>query len=172
MKFACACGEIIRDQTDYLSYAAYLIADQDIYDATEMSDRGSGDWWPSLTRKMYQCSSCGRLWIEDHEGRALKCFVPEEPVEQFLSSIHGNQWKRVLRGSWTDKPIAATFPRGFLSWNHLSEEDRQTFNDWETLERAYQKRFEELKRDGILRDALLVKNGATVHSWSWSDNIT
>ncbi len=164
MKFACTCGNVIPDQRDYLPYAAHLIADQDICDATEMSDRGSGDWWPSLTRKLYQCNSCGRLWIEDHE-RELRSFTPEQPTPHVLSSIHGSQWKRVLRGLWTDKPVMATLPRGFLNWTHLSEADRATFDDWKLLERAYYDRFEDLKRQGILRDALLTRNGEIVHSW-------
>ncbi|MEK7953476.1 hypothetical protein [Luteolibacter soli] len=164
MKFACACGNLIPDQTDYLSYAAHLIADQDLYDATAMSERGSSDWWPSLTRKLYQCDSCGRLWIEDR-GRELRAFVPEEPAPHFLSSIHGDQWKRILRGEWRDERVIATLPRGFLGWAHLSEEDHATFDDWGLLERAYYDRFEELKKRGILRDAMLTKNGETVHSW-------
>jgi hypothetical protein len=74
-------------------------------------------------------------------------------------------------GSWTDKPIAATFPRGFLTWTHLSEADRGTFNDWDLLEQEYYMRFEELKRQDILRDARLTKNGETIHSWDCGGNL-
>jgi len=164
MKFACTCGNTIRDQTDYLRYAGHLIADQDVFEAAEMSDRGLGDWWPSLTRRMYQCESCGRLWIDDQSGK-LKSFVPEQSAEHFLSSIHGRKWKRILRGSWTDERTLKGVPRGFLSWEHLSDEDQATFDDWESLETVYRKQFESLKKQGILRDALLKKNGAIIHQW-------
>ena len=166
MKFTCGCGNVIRDQTDYLPYAAHLIADQDIYDATAISERGESNWWPSLTRKLYQCGSCGRLWIEDHE-RKLRCFVPEEPAPHLLSSIHGNKWKRVLRGWWEDRPATSASPHGVLTWEHLSNEDHATFKEWKLLEQAYRERFEELKKQGILRDALLTKNGEAIHSWEF-----
>jgi hypothetical protein len=117
---------------------------------------------------MYQCSSCGRLWIEDQSRKQLKAFVPEEPAPHFLSSIYGQAWKRVLRGFWTDEGVLASSPRGFLSWTHLSAEDRATFDDWDLLQNAYHQRFEELKGQGILRDALLKKNGDTIHFWSWT----
>ena len=171
MKFACTCGHVIRDQTDYLPYAGYLIADQDVYDATEMSDRGSGDWWPTLTRSMYQCDSCGRLWIDDH-NRQLKSFMPEQPATNFLSSIHGGKWKRVLRGSWTDDPAEASLPRGFVSWTHLERGDQKTFDDWESLEAFYRLKFEELKGAGILRDAMLTKNGDRIHYWELNPQST
>jgi hypothetical protein len=115
---------------------------------------------------MYQCSACGRLWIEDQSRKQLKAFVPEGPAPQFLSSIYQQNWKRVLRGSWEDKPICATLPRGYLDWTHLSEKDRATFDDWDALEKAYHQQLEELRRQGLLRDALLKKNGEQVHHWS------
>ena len=65
-----------------------------------------------------------------------------------------------------DDPPFASIPRGSLSWTHLSEGDRTTFDDWQLLEEAYKQRFEDLKRQGILRDALLKTNGETVHFWS------
>ena len=164
MKFACACGSVIRDQTDYLPYKGYRISDQDIYDAADISDQGSADWWPNLTRSMYQCHSCGRLWIDDHNDE-LKSFMPEQPAERFLASIHGEKWKRVLRGSWTDEPVAATLPRGFVSWSHLGDDDQATFDDWSSLEAVYRSKFEELRSAGTIRDAMLTKNGHRIHLW-------
>jgi hypothetical protein len=164
MKFACSCGHVISDGTDYLRYKAYLISDQDIYDALEMSDRGSGDWWPTLTRTMYDCEKCGRVWIYDHAG-LLQSFLPESRSPHFLSSIAGIKWKRILRGSWTDKPILRTLPRGFLSWTHLDDADRRTFEEWAELESEYFKVFESLRSEDLLRDSLLKRNGEVIHAW-------
>lgn len=166
MKLACACGFVIADNTDYLPYVGHLIADQDIQDVYEMPSPGG--FRHLLTRKMYQCRSCGRLWIEGQGKGQMKAFVPEQPAPDILSSIHGQSWKRVLRGSWTDEALLGGLPRGFLTWTHLSEGDRATFDDWDLLQQAYFERLEELRRQGILRDALLMKNGQAIHSWSSS----
>jgi hypothetical protein len=165
MKLACNCGHVFTDQTDYLPYAAHLLADQDFPDAAAMSRAGSDNWHHLLTRKIYQCNSCGRLWIEDHE-RTWKSFVPEAPASHILSSIHGKHWKRILRGEWIDKHVVSGLPEGFLNWAHLSDVERAVYDDWNLLEQAYHERFEDLKHQGILRDALLMKNGEPVHSWS------
>ena len=159
MKFACICGKTIVDQTDYLSYAAYMIADQDIFDASDISEGGSDDWWGTLTRKMYQCRTCGRLWINDRQGH-FHSFAPEQESEHILSSVHGNEWKRVLRGIWLNQEVG-----GFLNWRHLSHDDYAKFDDWNTLERAYVDQFAKLRKQNILRDALLNKDGKTIHSW-------
>lgn len=162
MKILCECGSLIRDQTDFLSYKAHLIADQDITDALELSDKGSSSWWHSLSRMMYQCGECGRLWINDHDNE-LRSFVPEQPAPHLLSSIHGDKWKRLIRGFWSDTTIGR--PKGLLTWGHLSNEDYEMFDDWDAMSVCYQRVFERLRDQGILRDALLRKNGETIHYW-------
>jgi len=87
MKFRCACGEVIRDQTDHLPHKARYVADEDWFDLNnvieDMIREGSTDpdaltgrtlgYW----REMHQCPACGRLYLEA-EGQ-LHAFAPEEP---------------------------------------------------------------------------------------------
>ncbi|WP_157380588.1 hypothetical protein [Burkholderia ubonensis] len=57
MNFACVCGTVIYDQTDFLANKAYLIADQDWEDFADAShSRGYVDH--SYARACYQCPSC------------------------------------------------------------------------------------------------------------------
>lgn len=76
MHFYCTCGNRISDTTDFLSYKAYLLADQDeqdYYDAIEQEVKNEeisreecvDNIMFSLGRKylgkaMYQCLGCGR----------------------------------------------------------------------------------------------------------------
>ena len=167
MLLSCTCGHVIRDWTDNLPWIGYLIAAQDIEQIYEQTD-GTDERLP--TRLMYQCVSCGRLWIEDQSRKKLISFVPEDPAPNFLGSIEGEKWKRVLTATWTDTPVDESLPRGCLDWTHTSEEDAASFDDWAALEKAYRARFEELKGRGILRHALLTKNGETIHSWNFRTN--
>ena len=93
MKVGCYCGATIYDQTDDLPQKGHLIPDQEwfaTYDA--MDDEvieplagGTLDKKKAFmlsrvvisraARLVYQCSACGRLYIDDKSGR-LHCFVP------------------------------------------------------------------------------------------------
>lgn len=168
MKFSCVCGFTIKDGTDFQNHKAHLVSDQDICDAAEISDNGSGDWWPLLTRSVYQCKECQRLWINS-EGGELLSFAAESSCPNILSSIHGDRWKRILLGEWADDPILKSGPKGFLNWKHLSDEDYLTFEEWSELESNYFRILESLQENGLLRTALLKKNSRLVHQWPQDD---
>ena len=93
MKIGCYCGATIYDQSDSLPHkghfipdqkwlAAYDAIDEDVIDplldgslereAAYIKSRGiiSGS-----SRLIYQCRSCGRLYVEDG-NRQLHCYVP------------------------------------------------------------------------------------------------
>lgn len=93
MKIRCHCGNSIIDQTDNLPCKGRLIPDQEwfrIFDAIDvgvidrMADGGldreeacmmvrriiSG-----LSRPMWQCRQCGRIYIDDRNGN-LQCYLP------------------------------------------------------------------------------------------------
>ena len=82
MKFSCTCGEIVRDNTDYQDNKAYLIPDEKYEFALEQIESGESPWdaLGKVERVMFQCHSCARIFIDDHEGQ-LVCFVPEGPHE-------------------------------------------------------------------------------------------
>jgi hypothetical protein len=103
MKIGCHCGATVFDQTDDLPQKAHLIPDQAwnaIHDAIDdevidpVAD-GSLEREAAYhrarriiggpSRRMWQCVTCGRLYIDDHNYQ-LRCFVPagEEPDRAIL----------------------------------------------------------------------------------------
>lgn len=157
MKIRCACGELIVDQTDFISYKARFIADQDWDDAVGDEDR----LW-SCSRHMWQCLACGRLYIDDHDG-GLQCFVPEsaEAPVNLLRSVHRDRWKRPMVGNWRTGA-----DRGDLWWGFgVSDEGMEEFDRWDDLERRYFEVFKRLRGEDLLRSALLRRAGRTVHAW-------
>jgi hypothetical protein len=104
MKMRCECGKIITDQTDYLPYKAHFICDQDwfgVFDAIDqiVSDVGAGRMTVddaqtavrrthvTRSRHMYQCSTCGRLLVDDLQ-RKTNFYAPtsETDSKQILKS--------------------------------------------------------------------------------------
>lgn len=93
MKIGCHCGAVIRDQTDNIPYKSHLTPDQGwtaMWDALESlfavvatgrltpeaaSTRACQIFREAGSRLMWQCESCGRLYI-DGRGGDLQCFVP------------------------------------------------------------------------------------------------
>ncbi|HEX8696367.1 MAG TPA: hypothetical protein VF746_28370 [Longimicrobium sp.] len=91
MKIQCACGYLISDGGDALPHKAHFIADQDweaFWNEVDAAVERSG---PSarakeaacmrlrslgMFRQAWQCSSCGRLWVDDASHTAHP-FAPE-----------------------------------------------------------------------------------------------
>jgi hypothetical protein len=106
MKITCHCGQLIVDQTDDLPQKAHLIPDQKwlaMFDAIEtevidplaarrLTTEGAymrlREIMISAVRMMWQCSQCGRLYVDDHNHR-LQSYLPEDD----------NTEKRILAGS-------------------------------------------------------------------------
>ena len=91
MKIKCRCGEKIVDNTDYLPHKAYLIRDKDwfgFWDDIDNAIENSGHSTKekeaacmklrlgNYARKIWQCSSCGRIYIDDEAGE-LHVYEPE-----------------------------------------------------------------------------------------------
>src|SRR5262245_55277075 len=130
MKIGCICGNVLRDQTDYIPYKAHFVADQDYEDlvvgieqqlarimmenlgaptATNQAHLFGRVLWDAMrsyTRTMYQCSNCGRLCIDDPDDpRQLQWFKPEDDRQwkRLLASVKGEGskiWMRNLVGHW------------------------------------------------------------------------
>jgi hypothetical protein len=94
MKIGCHCENTIFDQTDDMPNKAHLIPDQrwnEMWDALEdqvLTAVARGTLSPNDAcfeamrialgagmRLMWQCASCGRLYIDDRDGN-LQCYVP------------------------------------------------------------------------------------------------
>ncbi|WP_221089965.1 hypothetical protein [Deinococcus aquaedulcis] len=97
MKFACPCGEVIRDQTDFLPHKAHLLPDQSLekfedelwllVEQLRLKPVGSGQkaLWDGMVRlrslylrALYQCPVCGRLNVDSLDHQRGYSFVPEE----------------------------------------------------------------------------------------------
>jgi hypothetical protein len=95
MKIGCLCGGVIIDQTDDLPQKGHLIPDQEwfaTYDAIDddvINPLAEGSLEKERAymvarliigrsaRLMWQCVDCGRLYIDDRQGK-LQCYVPED----------------------------------------------------------------------------------------------
>jgi hypothetical protein len=160
MKFACRCGNIIPDQTDFLPFKAHLIADQDWEDFHE-SYKQPWQFDDAIVRLCYQCWECGRLYFDGPDNQLI-CFVPEGETQQVLSSVRGPAWRAPLIGIWND--IASHGRNGDIA---CAAEGGiyEDFKDWNMMQKAYFELFAKLRALDRLRSALLRCNGATVHSW-------
>ena len=88
MKIKCTCGEIIPDQTDYLSYKAYIIGDKNYFDfldtideAIESKEEDREKLCMSVrraepSRLAWECNTCGRLYLRDENGNLIE-YRPE-----------------------------------------------------------------------------------------------
>lgn len=164
MKFACSCGEVIADSTDYLPHKGHLISDQDLFDALDLSRRGSADWFVELTRRFYECETCGRLWIEN-ETRELVAYGRDGHSTRVLFPARGERWRASLRAEWSESPAVPGSARGLVHCARGARESTTTYDTWEALERAYHETLAGRRAEGTLRDAMLAKDGAVVHRW-------
>lgn len=182
MKIGCLCGNVLRDQTDYIPYKAYFVADQDYYGlveeiekqlpATLMQALGSPtganraqlvgqaltDAMRSHMRTIYQCSNCGRLCLDDPDSpRQLQWFKPEDNMrwKRVLASTKGEgakAWMRNLVGHWDPSRS-----QGRLWYDPPPGEKGgyEEFTDRANLERRYYDLFGLLKAEGHLAGARL-----------------
>jgi hypothetical protein len=95
MKIGCECGATIYVQTDYLPHMAHFIPDQDWFTVLDAIDDAIEQSGPSaaerkaachqlrrligqVTRSAYQCTECGRLYVDDKQYK-LCAFIPAGP---------------------------------------------------------------------------------------------
>ena len=88
MKIKCTCGEIIPDQTDYLSYKAHIVGDKDYFDYLDVIDKAVESNEPNRedlcmsvrraepSRLAWECRTCGRLYLNDAD-RNLVEYLPQ-----------------------------------------------------------------------------------------------
>jgi len=100
MKIKCTCENIIVDQTDYLKNKGYLISDTqwfDFWDAvdeaikeSEYSKAEKEDFsiqfkqqW--VFKKIWECSKCGKLYIEDKNGELVSYSPDSKKYNRILN---------------------------------------------------------------------------------------
>lgn len=180
MKFGCNCGHTICDTTDFLSYKADFLASQDEEDFCDgiefvtMNESLSKEeelnkmmklYTHYAWRSMYQCYKCGRVYLEDCEGK-LHCFAPEgHNNKRLLTSVEGRMWKGLLWADWKDvKPEWSEY-HGYVDIQTNEVYDNQVFDDKDAFYRCYYELFNELKEKNLIRSSRLHENGICLHSW-------
>ncbi len=163
MKITCICGELLSDNTDFISYKAHVVADQDYFDYL---DAAPGRERHQYERAMYQCNDCGRLLLQNRAGdmHHYTFFMPEDATaaKSALRSNLGARWRGFLRGDWGRSREVWWFAGD-------GEGGAEQFETWEALERRYRQLFETLRARDLLRHAFLTKDAETVHAWPPQD---
>ncbi|MDE6780987.1 MAG: hypothetical protein K2J40_05965 [Ruminococcus sp.] len=175
----CYCGYKIHDSSDHLSYKGRIMSDQDYFDyldsvssiiGSECPDRKKlvDNFYfrvPDMTKTVYQCSQCGRLYIE--EDNKLFCFKPENHTNNgVLKSVHGEKWKGFLYAEWRSEKYEWQEYKGYVCADvnypceSIYSDDRQEIID------GYYRLLEELKKAGVIRSASLKINGERIHDWT------
>jgi len=186
MKINCGCGGVIVDQTDYLPNKGYIIADQDWFDFLDAIDKAveqSGENEKTkeclcskisslainLTKLIYQCPTCGRLYVEnDHDELEIFAKVEQFRGNGILRSAYGDAWKSPLIATWDDEHKGMI--KGYL-WCVDLKRGEESFESWEQLEKQYYLLFDELQEKNLLRSALLKRNQQVIHVWEMEAGI-
>ena len=181
MKIECPCGHMIPDNTDFQSWKAYLIADQDqpdLFDEIEAMPEGKRAIAAIMTafrahkRAVYQCSDCGRLLLQQRGDRIhdYVSFRPDDATaaKGALRSKKGARWRGSMVGHWGAGSLSDK--DGSLFWDCSDDESGlEEFDTWEALESRYREMFENLRQRDVLRGCMLKKDGEVVHHWSLGD---
>lgn len=97
MWIQCVCGNQIKDTTDGISYKARYISDQDWFEVLDkiasLIESNQADrktlcrefygFFGGKTKAMYQCTGCGRLFVEDKNGE-MREFVSTENIGESI----------------------------------------------------------------------------------------
>ncbi len=183
MHFFCECGYRVTDITDYISYKARIIADQDwfdFYDRIEAAIKSDetdkekiiNEFWRDtldISNAMYQCPKCGCIFISG-ERTILHAFKPvrEVPVK-LLRSAKGEKWQGTLYAEWEDDKPQWSKHHGYI-WPDVNLDfDIPGFDDYNSFVEKYYEIFEELKNRGVIRYARLKRNKQILHYWETSN---
>lgn len=117
-----------------------------------------------MAKIVYQCSECGRLYIEsDNE---FSCFVPENHNDKgVLKSVHGEKWKGFLHAEWNDKKPEWQECRGYVCADVNYPCENIHSDDINEIIDGYYRILDGLKKAGVIRYASLKINGKFIHKW-------
>ncbi len=98
-RIVCRCGEILRDNTDNISYKGHILSDKEFFPLLDIADELIESKSPDREalamefrrciggyirlRDVYQCYKCGRLLVEGENGEFFS-FAPEDHSETRL----------------------------------------------------------------------------------------
>ena len=183
MKIYCKCGNVLTDSTDDLSYKGSILADQDmntfweIIDKLEKPHKGHISAFSEingmLRRNMYQCTECGRLFVEDQANNYKLVRYEPEITEQddskinknLLISTFGEKWKGYLIADWYDDKPDWVESHGVIMPVINIELDNLCFDDFEPFKKRFFEVLEFMKARDIVTYALLKINGKHTYQW-------
>ena len=188
MHFLCKCGYRFHDSSDCLSYKGRIIADQDwneFWDCMEKLEKSHKNDHAIYERinhllqlNLYQCPSCGRVFIEDPENRSqfirfTPCLEgePEPDVnKRLLISSYGKKWKGYLYANWHDEKPEWCAHRGMICPIVNIQLDNLSFDVYEDFEKGFYELFEHLKELKLISYAILNVNHKRTFMWSENDD--
>lgn len=182
MHFSCRCGYCFHDNTDCLPFKGRIIADQDWNDLWSLIENGirNGENLHSVCdsiselfqREMYQCPECGRLYIDDDNGRTFTAFSPNGEAEpepdvdrRMLESVHGKSWRGFLYADWYDNPPVWIRHKGTIIPELNDKFDKLEFDDYDEFRARFFALYTEMREDDNIRSAMLRINGKREFSW-------
>lgn len=179
MNFYCKCGFLFHDNADCLYFKGRLIADQDWNDLWNYIDNGvknrenpCDNIWKLFPRSMFQCPECGRLYMEDDNGRTFTVFTPNSEAEpepdvdkRMLESVHGKKWRGFLYADWYDDPPVWIKHNGTIIPELNDKFDKLEFDDYDAFRARFDELFETLRKEDRIRSAKLRINGKQEFSW-------
>ena len=178
MHFRCKCGNSISNTTDFLPYAARVVADvnlEDYWEAWERRGRGQalGNLMNPLDyeQTIYQCEECGRIWFDDPEDPAyFISFVPDDKNVMVTGPIEGKKWKGYIYG-FSDLGIDCSIGSCFTCWHNGKHREEHSFESYADMRAYFDVKAEELKGQDLLRRAWIVKDGETIYRWTLDDEV-
>lgn len=104
----CKCGNTLHDMTDHISCKGYVISDKEYSDMLDLADKMIGSNSPDREssamifrmnigfkdsyiklKHIFQCPACGRILLEDNEGK-LCSFCPEDSDDKAFLDYKGD----------------------------------------------------------------------------------
>lgn len=160
-KFTCLCGSIISDSSDFESYKARYIADQDYYDFLDEYQQTITERqfhvFSRYTREIFQCSTCHNL-IVFSKGERFDFNPLTLGADNLLLSRSGKNWKGMMSATFRQQS-------GEIYWQTNQDQGFRQHLSLSELKELYYRKFEELKTLNILRHAHLTINGVTEHQF-------
>ncbi len=150
-KVVCECGHVLSDNTDYISYKARFIADQDFFDFLDEEEKahkqGQQIYTGHYFGEIFQCPDCSNLIVFSADNERRLDFQPlnKEKSERMTLSYLGDKWKGNLFGHYySTHPLEYKRNRGELYWFTNKEQGYLTDMTLEDLLKAYYNKKEEL----------------------------
>lgn len=166
-KILCNCGELIKDQTDFIRNKAHIVADQDYFD---LFDEIENREWNDLAKRaskyfsseIFQCNCCSNIIIFKDNKRFDFCPLDKDNSSQILTSYLGQKWLGTMSANFRNG-------QGEIFWNTnlvsgLSQ--NLTLNE---LKQLYDQKFKELTELKILRHSFLSIDGKIERQFNHTD---